>query len=80
MHCRIRVTQHLDPSWQVWLEDLQITHEPGGTTLLSGTLLDQAALYGVLLTIRRLGLQLLSLETDKAFHHEGPDDSTPAAL
>jgi len=41
---------------------LLIAHEPGGTTLLSGYLPDQAALYGVLLTIRRPGLCLLSLE------------------
>lgn len=65
LDCRIRVTSHLDPSWQTWLADLQIIHEPEGTTLLVGPLLDQAALYGVLLTIRRLGLRLLSLETNE---------------
>lgn len=78
MHCRIRVTRHLAPSWQVWLEDLHITHEPGGITLLSGTLPDQAALYGVLLTIRRPGLRLLSLETREILHTEEPDDSSDA--
>jgi hypothetical protein len=58
-------TWHLDPSWQAWFDDLQIIHEAGGTTLLIGQLPDQAALYGVLLTIRRLGLRLLAVETDE---------------
>jgi hypothetical protein len=78
LDCRIRMTQHLDPSWQAWFEDLHIIHEPGGTTLLSGTLPDQAALYGVLLTIRRLGLRLLSLETDETLQSGEPDDRDPA--
>ena len=78
MHCRIRITWHLDPSWQEWFDDLHIVHEPGGTTLLSGQLPDQAALFGVLLTIRRLGLSLLSLETNEAFHLEEPGDRSPA--
>lgn len=78
MHCRIYINRHLDPSWQAWFEGLQIVHEPGGTTLLSGQLPDQAALYGVLLTIRRLGLDLLSLETNGSLHAEEPGDNSPA--
>lgn len=65
MYCRIRMAWHLDPSWQAWFDDLQIVHEADGTTLLIGQLPDQAALYGVLLTIRRLGLRLLAVETDE---------------
>ena len=65
MLCRIRITWHLDPSWQAWFDDLEIVHEAEGTTLLIGQLSDQAALYGVLLTIRRLGLRLLAVETDE---------------
>ena len=63
MHCRIQIKEHLDPSWQEWLDNLEVVHEIEGTTSLTGQLPDQAALYGVLLTIRRLGLSLLSLET-----------------
>ncbi len=70
MHCRIRIKEHLDPSWQAWLDNLEIVHEVEGTTLLIGQLPDQAALYGVLLTIRRLGLSLLSLQTSEAPAHE----------
>jgi hypothetical protein len=77
MHCRIRMTWHLDPSWQAWFDDLQIIHEAGGTTLLVGQLPDQAALYGVLLTIRRLGLSLLSVETDGA---DGSSSFFPSTL
>ncbi|MGH2481411.1 MAG: hypothetical protein ACRDHW_17290 [Ktedonobacteraceae bacterium] len=78
MHCRIRISWHLDPSWQAWFDDLDIVQESGGTTLLIGHLPDQAALYGVLLIIRRLGLNLLSLETNEALHTEEPDDRSPA--
>jgi hypothetical protein len=72
MHCRIRIKGQLDPCWQAWLDQLQITLEASGTTLLSGHLPDQAALYGVLLTIRRLGLTLLALETS-----QGPPQAEP---
>jgi hypothetical protein len=65
MHCHIRIKGHLDPSWQQSLEELHIVHEVNGTSLLSGILKDQAALYGVLLKIRSLSLTLLSLETSE---------------
>ncbi|HEX8033050.1 MAG TPA: hypothetical protein VF510_04350 [Ktedonobacterales bacterium] len=58
----IRVKGHLDPFWQAWFENLSITHEEDGTTLLSGPIEDQAALYGVLFKMRDLGLTLLSLK------------------
>ena len=74
MRVQIRVKGHLDPSWQHWLEGLQIAHWEDGTSLFSGTLQDQAALYGVLLTIRRLGLTLLDLSTSEDLPHEGPGD------
>ena len=58
----IRVKGHLDTFWQAWFENLSITHERDGTTLLSGPIRDQAALYGILCKMRDLGLTLLSLE------------------
>lgn len=63
--------QKLDPSWQEWLENLQIVHEEGGTSRLSGILPDQAALYGVLQKIDRLILTLLSLERRETPSEEG---------
>jgi hypothetical protein len=74
MQCRIRITWHLDSSWEASFDDLRIVHEAEGTTLLVGHLPDQAALYGVLLTIRRLGLSLLSLETSEDSTHEEPGE------
>ena len=69
MYCRIHVKGHLDPSWQEWLGGLHILHQSSGTTLLTGLLPDQAALHGVLVTLRRLNLSLLSLETDGSSQH-----------
>ncbi len=66
MQYRIRVKGHLDPSWQSWFMGLEIEHEPMGNTALSGSLPDQAALYGVLLKIHRLGLVLISLESGES--------------
>jgi hypothetical protein len=65
MHYRIRIKGHLDPSWQEWLEELQITHEADGTSLLIGRLQDQSALYGVLKMMSHLSLTLLSLESSE---------------
>ena len=48
MRYHIRIKGHLDPSWQQWFVPLQIGLEPSGTTILFGSLPDQAALYGVL--------------------------------
>jgi hypothetical protein len=57
----IRVKGHLDTFWQDWFENLLISHEEDGTTLLSGPIKDQAALYGILCKMRDLGLTLLEL-------------------
>ncbi len=65
MEYRIRIKGHLDLSWQSWFAGLQIEHEAAGTTVLSGFLPDQAALYGVLLKIQRLGLALLGIESNE---------------
>ena len=66
MQVQIRVQGHLDPVWQHRFAGLVIEHQDAGTTLLSGSLSDQAALHGLLLQITRLGLVLLSLETSAA--------------
>lgn len=71
MHCTIRIKGHLDPSWQDWFEGLEIVQEEEGTTLFSGSLHDQAALYGILTKIRGLSLTLLSLETLEPTQDEG---------
>ena len=58
----IRFTGHLDSRWADWFDGLNVSHEPGGVTVLSGLISDQAALYGILERVRDLGLPLLSVE------------------
>lgn len=57
----IKVLGHLDQEWSEWLGSLAITHDNEGNTLLSGMIPDQAALHGVLVKIRDLGLPLISM-------------------
>jgi len=74
VHYHIRLKGHLASTWQPWFAPLQLTSEASGTSVLAGPLPDQAALYGVLLKIDRLGLTLLSLESSETLH-EAPDTS-----
>ena len=62
---RIRVKGHLDPEWSEWLDNMAITQEEEGTTTLSGPVVDQAALHGLLIKIRDLGLVLITVESIK---------------
>jgi hypothetical protein len=57
----IRLKGHLDDWWAEWFEDLSITLEDNGDTLLSGPVIDQAALHGLLKKVRDVGLQLVSV-------------------
>lgn len=75
----IRVKGHLDTFWQAWFENLLITHDANGTTLLSGPIRDQAALYGILCKMRDLGLTLLSLETHGSVQ-QGEEPDAPTTL
>ncbi len=59
---QVRVRGHLDAGWTDWLGGLSITAEPDGSTLLAGSLPDQAALYSVLNKLYSLNLQLLSIQ------------------
>ncbi|HEX2991296.1 MAG TPA: hypothetical protein VHO49_11500 [Anaerolineales bacterium] len=62
---RIRISGHLGPQWAEWFEGLAITLEDDGSTLLSGPVIDQAALHGILKKIRDLGMPLLSVDLSK---------------
>jgi hypothetical protein len=75
MDISIRIKGHLDPSWQEYLEGLEIVQEADGTTRLSGMLQDQSALYGVLAMMSRLNLTLLSLERSEAKAREETAES-----
>ena len=57
----IRVKGHLDSRWSEWFEGLAVTRTASGETILSGPVVDQAALHGVLAKIRDLNLTLISV-------------------
>lgn len=67
----IRVQGHLDQRWSAWLEGLTIRYKEDGTTLLHGHLADEAALYGVLMKLRDLGVPLLAVRRMGAEEKEG---------
>ena len=64
---------HLDEQWTNWFEGLTITLEKNGHTLLTGPVIDQAALYGVLRKVRDLGLPLLSVNRVTSIQEDTPD-------
>jgi hypothetical protein len=57
----IRFSGHLDSTRAQMFNGLEMTQDPNGETVLTGEILDQAALHGVLNRIRDLGLPLLSV-------------------
>ena len=57
----IRIAGHLPPRWSAWFEGLAVAPEPDGTTRLSGPVVDQAALYGLLKRVRDTGLTLIAV-------------------
>ena len=57
----IRLKGHLGDRWADWFEGLTITREDNGDTLLTGPVVDQAALHGLLKKVRDLALPLVSV-------------------
>jgi hypothetical protein len=57
----IRIEGHLDDRWADWFGGLTITLEEDGDTLLTGPVVDQAALHGLLRKVRDLGMPLISV-------------------
>ena len=74
----IRVDGHLGARWAAWFDGLSITTGDDGTTVLSGPVVDQAALHGLLQRLRDIGIPLISLtpvegpvREHPTSHHEG---------
>ena len=63
----IRLKGHLDDRWAERFEGLTITLEENGDTLLTGPVVDQAALHGLLKKVRDLGLSLVSVNSGFQF-------------
>jgi hypothetical protein len=57
----IRLKGHLEPRWADWFDGLTLTQESDGTTVLRGSVVDQAALHGLLGKVRDLGLPLIAV-------------------
>lgn len=73
MQYEIRVDGHLGTRWAAWFDGLAITSESDGTTVLRGSVVDQAALHGLLQKLRDVGIPLISLAPVEA-----PPTSDPA--
>ncbi len=57
----IRIKGHLDQRWSTWFDGMTVTHEENGETILSGPVVDQAALHGLLIKVHTLNLMLISV-------------------
>ena len=58
---QIKLKGHLNESWADWFDGMTFIHRDDGTTTLTGEIIDQAALHGVLKRVRDLGLPLISV-------------------
>ncbi len=73
MQYEIRIAGHLGPRWANWFDGLTITATDDDNTVLSGSVVDQAALHGLLQKLRDLGLPLISLTQVPDPTTEGPE-------
>ena len=70
---QIRIKGHLGRQWADWFEGLTITLDDNGDTLLTGPVVDQAALHGLLRKVRDLGIPLISVVRVKPDHADALD-------
>lgn len=72
MQYEIRVEGHLTERWSAWFDGLDITGEDDGTTVIRGSVVDQAALHGLLQRLRDIGIPLISLAPAEDVDTERP--------
>ena len=72
---QIRIKGHLNDQWVDWFEGMNIILEGNGNTLLTGPVIDQSALHGLLKKVRDLGMTLLSVNGVHLDQAEAPDAS-----
>lgn len=68
----LRVKGHLDARWADWFDGLTVTQAIDGTTVIHGSVADQAALHGLLQKLRDLGLPLISVTQGAATQPDDP--------
>ncbi len=66
-HYEIRLGGHLESRWAAWFDGMTLTRADDGTTVLTGPVVDQAALHGLLRKVRDLGLPLFSVTQIEPF-------------
>jgi hypothetical protein len=71
----IRVKGHLSQQWNDWFDGFNITNLENGEALLSGSVADQAALHGILIKVRDLGLPLIALCRVGPREEDRPEDA-----
>ncbi|MEX5717012.1 hypothetical protein [Geodermatophilus maliterrae] len=75
----IRVRGRLESRWVTWFDGMTLTHQSDGTTNISGPVVDQAALHGLLATLRDTGLPLVSvIQVEPDRPDPPPIDDRPA--
>ena len=74
MNYEIRIKGHLGQQWTDWFEGLTIRLQENGDTLLTGLVVDQAALYGLLKKVRDLGMPLLAVNRVEPDQADSPSD------
>ncbi len=73
MAYQIRIKGHLGREWTDWFGGLAITLEADGYTILTGPVVDQAALHGLLKRVRDLGMPLISVNRVEPGQTDGSD-------
>ena len=71
---QIRIKGHLSHQWTDWFDGLTITLEEDGNSLLTGPVIDQAALHGILKKVRDLGMPLISVNSVGTGLHDTSDN------
>jgi hypothetical protein len=66
----IRVKGQIDQHWSDWFDDLTVTHNDQNETVLTGPIVDQAALHGLLAKLRDLGLPIVSVNLSEEADQE----------
>jgi len=67
----IRVKERLDAQWAEWLGGFAITYTEQNETVLTGSIADQAALYGLIAKLRDLGAEILAIQFGESLSENG---------